>query len=61
LQASRRKITIFLYTVLTVVVIIGAATYAIEGGDMEGSFSRRKSIAAAIATQRGSPGRQEWA
>ena len=33
LQASRRKITIFLYTVLTLVVIIGSAMYVIEGGE----------------------------
>jgi voltage-gated potassium channel len=31
LQASRRKITIFLYTVLTLVVIIGSVMYVIEG------------------------------
>lgn len=33
LLASRRKILIFLYTVLTVVVIIGSAMYVIEGAD----------------------------
>lgn len=33
LQASRRKITIFLYTVLTLVVIIGSAIYVIEGAE----------------------------
>jgi voltage-gated potassium channel len=33
LQASRRKITIFLYTVLTMVTIIGSMMYVIEGAE----------------------------
>lgn len=33
LLASRRKITIFLYTVMTLVIIIGSAMYVIEGAE----------------------------
>lgn len=33
MRASRRKITIFLFTVITIVVIVGSAMYAIEGAE----------------------------
>jgi voltage-gated potassium channel len=33
MRASRRKITIFLFTVITIVVIVGAAMYVIEGAE----------------------------
>ena len=33
MRASRKKITIFLFTVITIVVIVGAAMYVIEGAE----------------------------
>ena len=33
LRASRKKITVFLFTVITIVVIVGAAMYVIEGAE----------------------------
>jgi voltage-gated potassium channel len=33
MRASRRKITIFLFTVIAIVVIVGAAMYVIEGAE----------------------------
>ena len=49
LKASHRKITIFLYTVLTLVVIIGSAMYLIEGEEY-GFTSIPTSIYWAIVT-----------
>ncbi|MEM7657343.1 MAG: ion transporter [Bacteroidota bacterium] len=50
IQASRLKITVFLGTVLTVVVIIGSAMYLIESGADSGFTSIPKSIYWAIVT-----------
>ncbi len=49
LQDSHRKITVFLFTVLNIVVIIGAAMYIIEGGG-NGFTSIPRSIYWAIVT-----------
>ncbi|MBT4501507.1 MAG: ion transporter [Gemmatimonadetes bacterium] len=49
LQASRRKITIFLFTVLNLVVIVGALMYVIEGAE-NGFTSIPHSIYWAIVT-----------
>ncbi len=49
LKASRRKIAIFLYTVLTLVVILGSVMYLIEGGE-NGFTSIPTSIYWAIVT-----------
>ena len=49
LQASRRKIAVFLYTVMTLVVIFGSLMYVIEGGD-HGFTSIPRSIYWAIVT-----------
>ncbi|PLX99063.1 MAG: ion transporter [Desulfuromonas sp.] len=49
LKASGRKITVFLYTVLTLVVIFGSLMYVIEGGD-NGFTSIPRSIYWAIVT-----------
>ncbi|MFQ5627280.1 MAG: ion transporter [bacterium] len=49
LRASRRKITIFLYAVLTLVVIIGSIMYMIEG-EQNGFTSIPRSIYWAIVT-----------
>ncbi len=49
LHASRRKITIFLFTVLNIVIIVGAAMYLIEGGE-NGFTSIPHSIYWAIVT-----------
>ncbi|GJQ62505.1 MAG: ion transporter [Melioribacteraceae bacterium] len=49
LLASRRKITVFLFTVLTVVVIMGAIMYLVEGAG-NGFTSIPKSIYWAIVT-----------
>ncbi len=48
-QASRRKIAVFLYTVMTLVVIFGSLMYVIEGGD-HGFTSIPRSIYWAIVT-----------
>ncbi len=49
LQASRRKITVFLFTVLTLVIIFGSLMYVIEG-EKHGFTSIPKSIYWAIVT-----------
>lgn len=49
LRASGRKIIVFLYTVLTLVVIFGSLMYVIEGGD-SGFTSIPRSIYWAIVT-----------
>jgi len=49
LRASRRKITVFLYTVLTLVVILGSLIYVIEGRE-NGFTSIPRSIYWAIVT-----------
>lgn len=49
LRASRRKITVFLFTVLIIVVIVGALMYVIEGVD-NGFTSIPRSIYWAIVT-----------
>ena len=49
LSASRRKITVFLFTVFTLVVVFGSAMYLIEGED-NGFTSIPKSIYWAIVT-----------
>ena len=49
LHASRRKIAVFVYTVLTLVVIIGAAMYVIEG-EQNGFTSIPRSMYWAIVT-----------
>lgn len=49
LRASRRKITLFLFTVLNLVVILGSLMYVIEGGK-SGFTSIPKSIYWAIIT-----------
>ena len=49
LRASGRKITVFLYTVLTLVVIFGSLMYVIEGGE-SGFTSIPRSIYWAIVT-----------
>jgi voltage-gated potassium channel len=49
LHASRRKITVFLFTVLTLVVILGSLMYLIEGAE-SGFTSIPKSIYWAIVT-----------
>lgn len=49
LRASRRKIAIFLYTVLTVVIVIGSLMYMIEG-EANGFTSIPRSIYWAIVT-----------
>ena len=49
LRASRRKITVFLFTVMTVVVIVGSLMYMIEG-EKNGFTSIPKSIYWAIVT-----------
>ena len=49
LKASRRKITVFLFTVLTLVVILGSLMYLIEGGE-NGFTSIPASIYWAIVT-----------
>ncbi len=49
LQASRRKITVFLFTVATIVVIFGSAMYVIEGAE-NGFTSIPRSIYWAIVT-----------
>lgn len=49
LHASRRKITLFLFTVLNLVVILGSLMYVIEGGE-NGFTSIPKSIYWAIIT-----------
>jgi voltage-gated potassium channel len=49
LHSSRRKITIFLFTVLNIVVIAGALMYLIEGGE-NGFTSIPRSIYWAIVT-----------
>jgi len=49
LRASRRKITIFIFTVLTIVVIMGSLMYIIEG-EKNGFTSIPKSIYWAIVT-----------
>lgn len=49
LRASRRKITIFLYAVLTLVIIIGSVMYMIEGEE-NGFTSIPRSIYWAIVT-----------
>lgn len=48
-RASRRKISVFLYTVLTLVVIFGSLMYVIEGGE-NGFTSIPRSIYWAIVT-----------
>ncbi len=50
LGASVRKIIVFLLTVLTLVVIIGALMHLIEGGDNDGFSSIPQSIYWAIVT-----------
>ena len=49
LQSSRRKISVFLYTVLTLVVIFGSLMYVVEGGK-NGFTSIPRSIYWAIVT-----------
>lgn len=49
LQASRRKITIFIFTVLTLVTILGSVMYLIEGAE-HGFTSIPRSIYWAIVT-----------
>ena len=49
LSASRRKITVFMFTVLTLVVILGSLMYLIEGAE-NGFTSIPKSIYWAIVT-----------
>ena len=49
LRASRRKITVFLFTVLTIVVIMGSMMYVIEG-ESRGFTSIPRSIYWAIVT-----------
>ncbi len=49
LRASRRKITVFLYTVLTLVVILGSLMYVLEGRE-NGFTSIPRSIYWAIVT-----------
>ena len=49
LRASRRKITLFLFTVLTLVVILGSLMYVIEGAE-SGFTSIPRSIYWAIIT-----------
>lgn len=49
LHASRRKIAVFVYTILTLVVIIGAAMYVIEGEE-NGFTSIPRSMYWAIVT-----------
>lgn len=49
LSASRRKVTIFIFTVLTLVTILGSIMYLIEGGD-HGFTSIPRSIYWAIVT-----------
>ncbi|MEJ2637241.1 MAG: ion transporter [Calditrichia bacterium] len=49
LRASRRKITVFLFTVLTLVVIMGSVIYVIEG-EANGFTSIPRSIYWAIVT-----------
>ncbi len=50
LQASRAKITVFLFFVLLMVTIIGAIMYVVEGGVNEGFSSIPKSIYWSIVT-----------
>jgi len=49
LQASRRKITVFLFTVVNLVVVVGALMYLIEG-ELHGFSSIPRSIYWAIVT-----------
>ena len=49
LKQSRRKITIFIFTVLTIVIIFGSLMYVIEGGE-NGFTSIPRSIYWAIVT-----------
>ena len=49
LRASRRKIAVFLFAVLTIVVICGSVMYVIEGGD-NGFTSIPRSVYWAIVT-----------
>ena len=49
MKASRRKITVFLFTVVTIVVIVGAAMYVIEG-ESHGFTSIPLSIYWAVVT-----------
>ncbi len=49
LRSSRRKITVFIFTVLTLVVILGSLMYLIEGGK-NGFTSIPKSVYWAIVT-----------
>ena len=49
LKQSRRKITIFIFTVLTIVIIFGSLMYVIEGGE-NGFSSIPRSIYWAIVT-----------
>ena len=49
LSASRRKIFVFIYTVFTVVTILGSLMYLIEGGD-NGFTSIPKSVYWAVVT-----------
>lgn len=49
LRASRRKITVFLFTVLTLVIIVGSLMYMIEGAE-NGFTSIPRSIYWAIVT-----------
>ena len=49
LSASRRKIFVFIYTVMTVVTILGSLMYLVEGGD-NGFTSIPKSVYWAVVT-----------
>ncbi len=49
LRASRRKIVVFVYTVLTIVVVVGSLMYLIEGAD-SGFTSIPESVYWAIVT-----------
>ncbi len=49
LRASRRKITVFLFTVLTIVIIVGSLMYIVEGAE-NGFTSIPRSIYWAIVT-----------
>ena len=50
LQASRPKITVFLLTVVSIVLIVGSLMYVIEGGPESGFSSIPKSMYWAIVT-----------
>lgn len=50
IASSRRKITVFIFTVVTITVIVGSMMYVIEGGEENGFTSIPRGIYWAIIT-----------